>query len=145
MGRFSLQDGLFFSTCAKTYAYFSHTHVESNETCGVRAATSHMLPHLLLDVPWNMKENRDYLKGNLWYLVVKMLVTSSLKTTHPENLKEAEQKEDQTSLKIICTTLCLSIDTTRIFRALLWKHEHVRLPTKCYWRRRRRMSWAEGE
>lgn len=23
----------FFSTCAKTYAYFSHTRVESNETC----------------------------------------------------------------------------------------------------------------
>lgn len=54
--------------------------------------------------------------------MVKMLVTSSLKTTQLENLKEAEQKEDQTSLKIICTTLCLLIDTSRIFRALLVKH-----------------------
>lgn len=66
----------FFSACAKftkTYVAYFLTHMWGNQcaVCGVWAATSHMLPHFMLDVgAWNMRtENREYLKGNniLWH------------------------------------------------------------------------------
>lgn len=102
---------------SRKFAYFPHMHVETNEMCLLPPATCFHVSCLMLlheicrktETTW--KETCDI----SWYWCSLHL---HLKTTHFENLKEAEHN---IITHIICITLCPLTDTTRIFRAMLLK------------------------